>query len=156
MSDQYIRKLGRIRDEYQAAAGALAYVGVYWRKQNIFNFSGLEASGIEEVKRAADNLEATYIIRIFSEFEGVLKEHLARNHPRVPVADDVSAAWLIDRVSSLQRPRMTVQLRDRVHTVRRYRNYLVHRGGSMPAPVQFSEALAHLTKFVHRLPDPPY
>jgi hypothetical protein len=43
VSDQYIRKLGRIRDEYQAAAGALAYVSVYWYKQNIFNFSGLEA-----------------------------------------------------------------------------------------------------------------
>jgi hypothetical protein len=156
VSDRYIRKLGRIRDEYQAATGALAYVNAHWHKQNIFNFSGLKASGIEEVRRAADNLETTFMIRLFSAFEGILKEHLARNHPRVRIADDVSAAWLIDRVSGLQRPRLNIQLKDRAHAVRRYRNYLVHQSGSMPAPIQFSEALAQLTKFVHRLPDPPY
>ena len=152
MSDLYIRKLGRIRDEYRAAAGALAYVSVYWHKQNIFNFGGLEASSLEEIKRAADNLEATFLIRVFSAFEGVLKEHLATYHARGKVADDVSAAWLIDRVSNLQRPRINLQLRQQVHTVRRYRNHLVHRGSSMPATVEFSEALARLTKFVHRLP----
>ncbi len=46
MSDLYVRRLERIRDEHQAASGALAYVGVYWLKANIFNFPGLETVGV--------------------------------------------------------------------------------------------------------------
>jgi hypothetical protein len=156
VSDLYVRRLGRIREEYQAAAGALAYVSVYWRTHNIFNFRALEVSSLEDVRRAADDLETTFLIRLFAAFEGILKEHLAKNHPGARVAEDVSAAWLIDRVSALQRPRIVDPLRARVHDVRRYRNYLVHPGGPMPAFVQLSEALGRLTRFVDRLPSPPY
>ncbi|HJQ71748.1 MAG TPA: hypothetical protein VKA70_22420 [Blastocatellia bacterium] len=154
MSELYIRKLGRIRDEYDAAVGALAYVSANWHKQNIFNSEALETSSIEEVRRAAANLESTYLIHIFSVFEGILKGHLARNHPRIKVTDDVSAAWLIRCISGIKQYHINAQLRDKVHGVRKYRNYLVHQGGSMPAPVQLSEALARLTTFVQRLPDP--
>lgn len=152
MSDFYVRRLERIRDEHQAASGALAYVSVYWLRASIFNFPSLETVGVEEVRRAADDLDATYFIRLFSVFEGILKEHLANNHSGIRVAEDVSAAWLIDRVSKLQQPRIADLFRERVHSVRRYRNYLVHPGGNLPAFVQFSEALARLTRFADRLP----
>jgi len=152
MSDLSVRRLERIRDEHQAASGALAYVSVYWLKGNIFNFPGLETVGVEEVRRAANDLDATYFIRLFSVFEGILKEHMATHHSGIRVAEDVSAAWLIDRVSKLQQPRIADLFRERVHSVRRYRNYLVHPGGNLPAFVQFSEALARLTRFVDRLP----
>jgi len=104
------------------------------------------------VRRAANDLDATYFIRLFSVFEGILKEHTANYQPGIRVTEDVSAAWLIDRVSKLQQPRIADLFRERVHSVRRYRNYLVHPGGNLPAFVQFSEALARLTRFVDRLP----
>ena len=152
MSDLYVRCLERIREEHNAASGALAYVSVNWQKSNIFNFLGLETVGVEEVQRAANDLESTYFIRLFSVFEGILKEHMEQHHSGIRVAEDASAAWLIDRVSKLQRPRITDTLRGRVHDVRRYRNYLVHPGGNLPANVQFSEALARLTRFADKLP----
>ncbi len=156
MSDLYVRRLARIRDEHQAASGALAYVSVNWRKSNLFNFPGLEAVGVEDVQRAANDLEATYFIRLFSAFEGILKEHLAKNHPSVPAAEEAKSVWLIDRVSKLQKPRIEDPLRARVHEVRKYRNYLVHPDGSLLPFVQFSDALARLTRFVDKLPSPPY
>lgn len=156
MSAEYVRRLERIRDEHWAASGSLAYVSVNWHRANIFNFPSLEAVGVEDVRRAADDLQATYFIRLFSVFEGILKEHLAENHPHLTVAEDASAASLIDRVARLQRPRVSDALRDRVHDVRRYRNYLVHPGGNLPAFVQFSEAVGRLTRFADRLPDPPH
>jgi hypothetical protein len=152
MSDRFVRRLERIRDEHQAASGALAYVSTFWLKSSLFNFPGLETVGAEEVLRAAGELEATYFIRLFSVFEGILKEHMAESHPGIRVAEDASAAWLIDRVSKLQRPPVSDIFRERVHGVRKYRNYLVHPGGNLPAFVQFSEALARLTRFADRLP----
>ena len=152
MSDRFVRRLERVRDEQQAASGSLAYVSIYWQKASIFNFSGLETVGVEGVLRAAADLEATYFIRLFSVFEGVLKEHMAESHPGIRITEDASAAWLIDRVSKLQKPPIFNIFRERVHEVRRYRNYLVHPGGNLPAFVQFSEALAQLTRFADRLP----
>ena len=154
MSDRFVRRLERIRDEYQAASGALAYVTVSWHRASLFNFSGLETVGVEDVQRAAADLEATYFIRLFSVFEGILKEHMAESHSGIRVAEDASAAWLIDRVAKLQQPRIADLFRERVHAVRRYHNFLVHPGGNLPSFVQFSEALARLTRFADRLPSP--
>ncbi|MDQ2686581.1 MAG: hypothetical protein M3Y28_01810 [Armatimonadota bacterium] len=156
MSAIYVRRLDRVREEYVAASGALAYVSAHWHSQSIFSFRGLASINSEDVRRAANDLEATYFIRLFSVFEGILKEHLAKNHPSVRVAEDASAAWLIDRVSARQRPPIIDPLRSRVHAVRRYRNFLVHPGGLMPAFVPFSEALGRRTRFSDRLPDAPY
>ncbi len=156
MSDLYVRRLERIREEYQATSGSLAYVSMHWHRANIFNFVGLEAVGVENVQRAAEDIEATYIIRLFSAFEGILKEHLAQNHPQVRVPEDAKAVWLIDRVAKLQRPRIEDPLRSRVHDVRKYRNDLVHPGSVMPLFVQFPVALARLNRFVDKLPSPPH
>lgn len=152
MSDRFVRRLERIRDEHTASSGALAYVSAYWYRANIFNFSSLETVGVEEVQRAAGDLEATYFIQLFSVFEGILKEHVAESHPGIRVAEDVSAAWLIDRTAKLQQPRIADLFRERVHAVRRSRNFLVHPGTNTPPFVQFSEALARLTRFADRLP----
>lgn len=154
MSDLYVRRLERIRDQHQAAAGALAYVSLHWYRSNLFNFPALETVGAEDIRRASEEMETTYFIRLFSAFEGILKEHLAANHAGLRVAEDVSAAWLIDCVAKLQKPPVNDTFRARVHEVRKYRNFLVHSGGALPAFIQFAEALARLTRFVDKLPDP--
>ena len=153
MSDLYVRRLERTRDEHQAASGALAYVSINWHRTSLFNFPGLATVDVEEVLRAANDLESTYFIRAFSVFEGILKEHMAENHPGIRMAEDVSTSALIDRIAKLNKSRMTDLLCERVHTVRRYRNFLVHPGAMQPAFIPFSEALARLTRFVDKLPD---
>lgn len=155
MSDRFVRRLERVRDEFVAARGALAYVSLQWSSDSLYNFSALETVGIEDVRRAAEDLEATYIIRLFSAFEGILKEHLAQSHSNVCVAEDASAAFLIDRVSRLQTPRFQTPFWGRVYDVRRYRNFLVHPGGGAPDFVAFPDAVARLSRFVNRLPDLP-
>jgi hypothetical protein len=154
VSDEYVSRLRRVRDEHEAIAGALAYVDIYWDSQNIFAFPPLQASTRAIVRRATGELEAGFIIRLFSIFEGILKEHLSKNHPGLNVAEDASAAELIDRVATLQTPPIRDPLLGRVHGVRQYRNYLVHPGGLLPAYIASPEALARLAKYADRLPVP--
>ncbi len=47
---------------------------------------------------ANQNLEATYFIRLYAEFEGILKDHLATNHSRIKVPEKPRVDWLISRV----------------------------------------------------------
>jgi hypothetical protein len=154
MSSVYIRRVKRLNDEYLAARGALAYVARNWQAHTIFNASELEPIGPQDIKNAAEHLEETFIIRLFAEFEGMLKEYLAQHHPGIAVPEDARAVWLIDRVATLQSPHIVQPLRMRVHAVRRYRNALVHSGIMMPIPLQFGEARSSLNTYLDKLPEP--
>ena len=154
MSDRFVRRLKSVQSEYDAAREAIAYVDRYWQKLNI----SAEIGGItpKQFTNAANSLETIFIIRLFSTFEGVLKEHLAKNHPTISVPEDARAVWLIDRVANRQTPRINAPLVSKVHDVRKYRNSLVHVGGPVPCRIIFTDALAALAKFCDWLPDPPY
>ena len=73
-----------------------------------------------DVNRASDRLEATYVIRLFSEFEGVLKMILRARKIKAPRG----AKPLINRVAS--HARFAGPILDNAHVVRVYRNKLVH------------------------------
>lgn len=152
MSDKYIRRLGLVQSEYDAARDAIDYVLKNWHRQGVFG--DIAGSSPEDFRRASANLEEIFFIRLFTMFEGLLKQHLSEHHPHLTIPEDAKSVWLIDRVSTLQRPRITAPLRDQVHEVRRYRNSLVHSGGFILPPVYFTEALARLSRFVSRLPEP--
>ena len=154
MSAIYINRIRRIKDEFVAAQGALAYVARNWQKQAIFNDDELEAVGPQDIKNAADNMEATFIIRVFAAFEGMLKEHLAQHHSGIAMPDDVSVAWLIDRVATLQTPHIGTPLRNNIHHVRRYRNSLVHADAAIVSPLQLIEVCSRLNTYLDKLPDP--
>src|SRR4051812_41535480 len=72
-----------------------------------------------DVGNAAKDLEGTYIIRLFAEFESGLRQYwetIATTHPRTKD--------LLD--SLVARCRIGNDLRDNAHRVREYRNSLVH------------------------------
>lgn len=74
-----------------------------------------------DVNRASERLEGTYIIRLFSEFEVVLKTFLReRKIQKIPR----DAKPLIDRVASYVK--FSGSILDNAHIVRLYRNKLVH------------------------------
>lgn len=127
------------------------YVLANWQRNNV---ASAVQGGVDDFQRASDDMEAIFLIRLFSVFEGILKEHLAQHHPSIHVPEEARSVWLIDRVAQRQPRPITFPLRQRVHEVRRYRNYLVHpRGPALPV-MFFSDALAPLSKFVDRLPEP--
>ena len=128
MSEAYRRRLVRVQSEFDAARDAIEYVLLNWQRQNVV---GTIASSPEELRRAATSLEAVFFIRLFSTFEGILKEHLQQRHPP-----------------------LLGQLRLRVHDVRRSWNSLVHDRDEAPPPLSFLESLAILGRFVNCLPEP--
>ena len=152
MSDIYARRLSRIQREYHATREAVGHVVRNWQAQDIFPAS--EETGLEDLRRAAVNLDAIFLLRLFSLFEGILKEHLSQHHPGIAVPEEARAIWLIDRVAQRQIPPITAPLRNRVHEVRRYRNYLTHPSGIVPVETPFATAIFRLSKFVDHLPEP--
>jgi hypothetical protein len=92
-------------------------------------------------------LEATYLVRIFAEFEAGSREawrssFRRTSHPRT--------RDLIDSLAALCRINRTWL--NRVHEVRAFRNALVHEGGGDAARVGIDEARGHLCRFFSRLP----
>lgn len=94
------------------------------------------------------NLEATYALRIFAEFEWVLRDfwHSVRPSPRVR---QTRTEILVNRVAArLSIPTATT---DEVHQVREYRNQLAHRAGSV-ATIALEDCRSALGKFMSFLP----
>ena len=100
MSDVYIQRLRAIRSEFEAARQAIAYVQRNWQKYNIFaELSRLNPADFAE---AGSHVERTYFIRLYAEFEGILRDHLATNHPSMTVPDKPKVDWLVTRVAKAE------------------------------------------------------
>lgn len=104
--------------------------------------------------RAELHLEATYFIRLYAEFEGVLKDHLATNHPRVKVPEKPKVDWLLSRVLQVEALSLEQPLRVRLDAVRDYRNSITHRARRVILQVSFADGLSALNTFLARLPEP--
>jgi hypothetical protein len=102
---------------------------------------------IADYRSFRDNLEPTYLIRLFAEFESGLREAwtMAFRQATTPRMQD-----LIDSVSA--RCVISPEWRDRVHDVRIYRNALVHEGGEDVQPIGLREACSELCRFFSGLP----
>jgi hypothetical protein len=158
MSAVYLARLRAVRTEYEAVHGAVSYIRRHWQRLGVFDDpafpKGTSVSPIH-FERAAQNLEATYVIRAFAEFEGILMDHLDRLHPAVRVPDRPKADWLISKAARLQSPVVDRTLVFKVRSIQKYRNRIVHpRGPITPAPL-FSDVLSDLNRYIDRLPDPP-
>ncbi len=152
MSDFYVRSLLRLGDEYEAVDASLKYVQEQWLRQSLS--LPITRATAEDLQRAIRDLQSAYFIRLFSTFEGMLREHMSQHHPTLSMEEDVPAVRLIDRVSQLQSPQISSPLRERVHEVRRQRNFLVHPAGTSPLPLDFKDASARSSTFVSKLPEP--
>jgi hypothetical protein len=93
-----------------------------------------------------DSLEATYLVRLFAEFEAGLRHawrSLVRNTspPTQALLDAVAGRFFIPR-----------SWLDKAHEVRRYRNALVHESDESVAPIGIAQARGRLCRFLSRLP----
>jgi hypothetical protein len=98
-----------------------------------------------EIVTASENLEATYTIRMFAEFEtGARQYWLAKwgTFPRtVELLDGLAARRKIPELR-----------RENAQWVRLYRNSLVHEREDVPASITITAARSHLCHFFSYLP----
>lgn len=100
---------------------------------------------LRDIRDCHNDLEQTYLIRMFAVFEVTLREFWAhvdgkRSHPTV--------TRLMDRIAV--RCRIPVGHLVLAHIVREFRNTLVHGGRSRS--VTLDEARSHLCRFLSSLP----
>lgn len=101
---------------------------------------------VRDANAMANNLEATYFIRLFAAFESGLRNFYAAIKSTAPSATD-----LIDAITA--RRDIPNDLRDDVHAVREFRNTLVHEQDNEPEEeFTIGEARRHLTRFFSYLP----
>jgi hypothetical protein len=103
---------------------------------------------------AAEMVESTYMIRMWAEFETALRSyrrHLTRNPD-----DRMSTSSLIDWTSGVRQGRaISEDVRDDIHEVREYRNYLVHERDDLDPldRVEIDVARKRLNTLLGCLPD---
>jgi hypothetical protein len=146
MSYEHVERLKTIREQFDGSKFALGYV--------IDNWSGLgvdaKASkiGLSKVQTANDELETTYLIRLFSEFESILRDYCS-SVLKITLRAQTSVMTIINRVSS--RLKIEPAIVFDVHNVREQRNRAVHRNGYGAIALAFADALAAMNKFLVRL-----
>jgi hypothetical protein len=98
-----------------------------------------------EIVAASRNLEGTYIIRLFAEFETGAREYWGAKW-----ATDPKAVDLLDGLAA--RCEIPDVQRDNAHLVRDYRNALIHEREDMPDVVPMDKARSYLCHFFSYLP----
>jgi hypothetical protein len=106
----------------------------------------LKAIGHRDLMNAAGQLEGTYVVRLFAEFETCL-----RSYWRICVRDtNPPAEVLVDRIGDKRRiPRSQVS---NAQKVRQWRNTLVHERDQVGERVPIDVAKGHLCHYVAFLP----
>ena len=148
MSRVLIQRLAAIQQEFEASRAALTYVERQWPQAT--EDVSLKGVSRTQIVLAIRKLEQTYLTRLFSEFEGMLKTYLENRRETVPGR----AFDLINKVAVRRRANVPDDKRDAVHLVREYRNAVVHAQDSGIVAVSFRQALSALNQYLVSLPDP--
>ncbi len=140
------KKLTDVYDEYQAARQSLGVTLRAVQSNSKFYLHPGQGTTLHDLKQCAANLEITYLLRLFAEFEAVLRDYFSngwkhQTRPRMEhlmnaigthckaVADDLYDA----------------------HEVRNYRNNVIHNHLRDPL-LNFAECRSRLGRFVRWLP----
>jgi hypothetical protein len=98
-----------------------------------------------DILTASRNLEGTYITRLFAEFETGARQYWAANWDTDPRTVD-----LLNGLAA--RCGIPDTQRDNAHSVREYRNALVHEREDRPEGIPIAMARSHLCHFFSFLP----
>jgi hypothetical protein len=101
---------------------------------------------------ADENLETTYLVRLWAEFETALLSYY--RHLRGDPDARIRATDLVNTVAGLRRGRAIAKgVLEGAHEVREYRNSLVHERIDLAQPVALAEARSRLNTFLGKLPE---
>ena len=100
---------------------------------------------------ACRNLEGTYLVRLFAEFESALRSYDRARHNDPTLKTDASI--LIDMIGGRRGQGISANVRQGAHAVRRVRNHWAHERDATPEPMPIAEARARLQVFLSWLPE---
>ncbi len=154
MSDKYLYRLRQVRKEYDAAREAVAFVLKNWYQPGIGD--RIDTVTLSTLEETARHVERTYFIRLYAEFEGILKDHLVSNHPARAFAPEERPRIdeVITRVVQAEGLTINPRLRVRLDRARDYRNSIAHSRRVPVPPVSIQDGIAALGKMLDMLPDP--
>ncbi len=147
LSDWHDR-IKAVEREYLAVRASVVHM------QGVMALGGQRPGGptVGDLIAADSNLEATYLIRIWAEFETAIRSYYGCliHDPE----SRIRAQDLINAVAGVRRGRSISEgVRQAVHRIRDYRNTLVH-ARSDPAPaVSLIEARRYLNTYLCKLPE---
>lgn len=139
-SDEWISRIGRVEMEYEAARLALLRLNADARRDPTV-LEGVSARGVQDAIRS---LEGTYIIRSFAEFETGLRLYWGEQRDTHPGMTD-----LVDAIAS--RRRIGYDVAQTIHTIRIYRNILIHEREEKFEPIPISAVKSGLCRFFRYL-----
>ena len=139
----------RIKAIEQMFRAARASVAHYRRAcQNDPGLLGTAGFRIRDIRDCHEELEATFLLRVFAEFEGALQDFWRSGMGR---QTSPATRTLLDRIAA--RCHVPWTELDRAHQVRAYRNAIIHEGEAPRATeIALPEARRHLCLFLSRLP----
>lgn len=137
MSHLHIDQISAVFEEYAEVRNAV--------KQRLRDPSQTNYSSLQRAER---NLETTYIVRLFTEFEGILLIVLLTHDLKRRVSRE--AYNRINRTARLFS--IPDSIRDAVHDAREYRNSVVHPGGVRTTSLSIRQARSVLNRFLKPLP----
>jgi hypothetical protein len=144
--DQWIEWIRAVEREGETAAYAVKLLEEQLQRDpGALTFRGL---GRQDYAGLARNREATYVLRLFAEFENGMREAwvMALGEATQPRTTDLLEALAARR-------RMPNDRLTDAHRVRRYRNSIVHDESEPAAPVSLAEARRFLCRFFSFMPE---
>lgn len=103
---------------------------------------------LSHLRGCAARLEPTYVVRLFAEFEYVLRDFLAAARPS-PRPRRTNMIALINRIASVRAVPFNVL--DEAHEVREFRNTLVHDVGRASG-LSLAQCKSRLSRYLSYLP----
>ena len=140
-----IERILAIEREYRAATEAVSLLEAELGADP--NRGDTQGWRNRDARNLARNLESTYLIRLFAEFESGLRSCWERSLKRTthpPVKD------LLDAIAYIRT--IPQDLLDDVHEVRRLRNAFVHESDGSEIPLSLAEAKSRLCHYFSWLP----
>lgn len=143
--ERRLQRLRAVQREFETAAVAIDALGARFKVDP----SALASYGLtkRDFHKLQQNLEATYLVRLFAEFETTLRSAWTHafhrvSHPRITDLHNSIAA----------RRSIPERWLDAVHEVRVYRNSIVHEDSDKASPVAIPDACNRLCRFLSQLP----
>jgi hypothetical protein len=156
---EWWRYINDVAKEYEASRVALTRLTAQARADA--NVLADEPKARNGLSRASDNLEGTYLVRLFAAFESALRSYERWWHPGRVGETRVDASQMIDEIGARNAddvPRrrkraIGTQIRDRVHQVRRSRNFWAHDDAdAIAVPMSLERAKSCLLEYIAKMP----
>jgi hypothetical protein len=141
-------RIKAVEREYHAVRSSVGHM----RRAIAEGVGGLAGAKVGDLITAEENLEGTYLIRLWAEFETAVRSYYGWliHDP----STRIGSHDLINAVAGIRRGRaISEDVHRAVHGVRDYRNTLVHARDDPAQPISITNARHNLNTYLCKLPE---